>query len=295
MRLLFIANVFPNPLKPTKGVFNQHLTRAMMPRGMRCAWFLRCRGLTNGRRGGREAAGFLGIGKPRWRECRFIIRGIITRQKSCRWYGWFYERSIRSTLLKLLSEWKPDAVLGYWLHPDGQAAATAQRMAGVPAGVIVGGSDILLITNKPSRRKRVQAVLDSLDFVVTVNQDLKEKTIGFGVDPAKVHVWQQGIDETMFWPGDKSEARTRLEIKPGPPVLLWVGHMVPVKGLEVMLEACVSSQQAWHSDSSWWATGLHGRGWRVRLRRSGLGRLLPSSANASRNSLGIGIARPIFL
>jgi glycosyltransferase involved in cell wall biosynthesis len=62
--------------------------------------------------------------------------------------------------------------------------------------------------------------------------------IELGIDADKVHVWQQGVDEAVFSPGDQAEARNRLGIKQGPPVLLWVGHMVPVKGLEVMLEAC---------------------------------------------------------
>jgi teichuronic acid biosynthesis glycosyltransferase TuaC len=239
MRLLFIANVFPNPLKPTKGVFNLQLMRAIARAGhdvrvvSPVPWFDEWQAWRTGSPGnlGDRHAQRDGISVyyPRYYYTPKILRS---------WYGWFYERSIRRTLREVLTGWRPDAVLGYWLHPDGQASATAARMARAPAGVIVGGSDLLLITNEPSRRKRVQAVLDSLDFVVTVNEHLKQKAIELGVDAKKVHVWQQGVDETVFFPGDRDEARTRLSIRRGPPVLLWVGHMVPVKGLEILLEAC---------------------------------------------------------
>jgi teichuronic acid biosynthesis glycosyltransferase TuaC len=158
MRLLFIANVFPNPLKPTKGTFNLHLTRAMTRTGhdLRIVspvpWTDEWQAMRAGNvrlPADRHAqVDGMSVSYPRYYYTPKILRSM---------YGWFYEHSIRSTVRELMSGWRPDAVLGYWLHPDGQAAATAARKVGVPAGVIVGGSDVLLITNSRSRRKRVQA------------------------------------------------------------------------------------------------------------------------------------------
>jgi peptidoglycan/xylan/chitin deacetylase (PgdA/CDA1 family) len=73
---------------------------------------------------------------------------------------------------------------------------------------------------------------------VAVSQDLKEKVIDLGVAPDKVHVVYRGIDAERFSLGDRAEARRRLGLAAEGRVLLWVGRMVPVKGLDVLLEAC---------------------------------------------------------
>lgn len=153
-------------------------------------------------------------------------------------YGWFYWRSVRSTIRRLMAAEPPDAILGYWVHPDGETAVRAAQAAGIPSAVIVGGSDVLLITRHPGRRRRVVDVLQSTNAVITVNWNLKEEIIGFGIDPGRVHVWQQGVDTGLFSPGDRTEARRRLGIPTKVRVLLWVGRMVPVKGLDVLIEAC---------------------------------------------------------
>ena len=154
-------------------------------------------------------------------------------------YGWFYWQSIRNTVKREIAAGRPDAVLAYWVHPDGQAAVNAAKLAGgVRSSVIVGGSDVLLITDDPARRDRVICVLRDIDSVITVNQDLKDKIEQMAINPGKIHVWGQGVDETVFFPGDRVQMRQKLDIAPQGPVLLWVGRMVPVKGLEILLKAC---------------------------------------------------------
>jgi teichuronic acid biosynthesis glycosyltransferase TuaC len=53
-----------------------------------------------------------------------------------------------------------------------------------------------------------------------------------------VFVWRQGIDTDRFRPRDRSEARRRLGLPGDRPVLAWVGRLVPVKGIDVLLDAC---------------------------------------------------------
>src|SRR5947207_14900326 len=72
-----------------------------------------------------------------------------------RLYGSFLWWSVRGTVRRLLESSRPEAVLGYWAHPDGEVAVRVARMIGVPAVVMVGGSDVLLLTRHPSRRRCV--------------------------------------------------------------------------------------------------------------------------------------------
>ena len=243
MRLLVITNDFPNAYDPTKAVFNLNLARALAvhhevavvsPISWLDEWKARRRG-----------AGPL----P---DRRILVDGIEVHYPRYYYpprtlrstYGWWYWRSVRGTVRRIVEERPPDAVLGYWLHPDGRAAVRAARICGVPSAVIVGGSDLLLLPNDRLRRRQVLAVLQDADALIAVNQHLKDVILGYGIPSSKVHSRQQGVDVDQFHPGDRTEARTRLGIPVEGRVLVWVGRMVPVKGLDILLQACARLRDA---------------------------------------------------
>jgi glycosyltransferase involved in cell wall biosynthesis len=240
MRLLLIANDFPNPYEPNRSVFNLRLVRALAQRHevrviSPISWVDELRALGRGTRclhGGRCAV-VHGIEAqyPRYYYPPRVLRSS---------YGWFYWQSIRRTVRQILHQGRPDAVLGYWIHPDGQAAVRAAQLAGVPAGVIVGGSDLLLLPRSSGRRRRVLAVLRGADCVLTVSRHLREKVVDFGIAPEKVHIWHQGIEKDRFYPGDRRQARIKLGLSVDARALLWVGRLVHVKGVDVLLQACAS-------------------------------------------------------
>lgn len=236
MRFLFIANDFPNPWQPTKGIFNLQLVRALARHHevrviSPIPWIDEWRS--------RPLSG------PALDSSRCVLRdGIEVYHPRYYYppkvlhshYGWFYWHSIRATALQLMRSYPPDAVLAYWAHPDGQAAICTAQIAKAPAAVIVGGSDVLLITRDPSRRSCVVRTLAAADAVITVSQYLKDKTVELGIPPEKVYVWRQGVDTDLFHPGDRIEARRRLGLPAQGRVLLWVGRMVSVKAVDVLIE-----------------------------------------------------------
>jgi glycosyltransferase involved in cell wall biosynthesis/peptidoglycan/xylan/chitin deacetylase (PgdA/CDA1 family) len=237
MRFLLLTSSFPNPYDPTKAVFNLHLARALArthevevisPISWLDEW--RAKRTGSGKVSGDRSAVVDGIQVhyPRYRYLPRMKRSL---------YAWCLWRSVRRTVWKILRAKTPDAVLGYWAHPDGEAAIRIARLTGVPAVIMVGGSDILLLSGQRSRRKCVTNVLQAADAVVTASEDLRTKVIELGVNPHKVQVVYRGVDQNVFVPGERGEARRRLGIAPEPPTLVWVGRMVPVKGLDVLLEA----------------------------------------------------------
>ena len=244
MRLLFLTNVFPNPWQPAKGSFNlsmvralakQHSVRVVSP----VAWVDEWNALSSGEsalgaKSRRLDLDGLDVVYPRYYYPPKVLRTG---------YGWFLWHSVRSTVLASLDEHRPDAVISYWAHPDGAVALRAARLAGVPAVVIVGGSDVLLLTGHRGRRRRILDVLHTADAVVTVSRHLMTKVLALGVPPEKVHVVYRGVDRELFSPGDRLAARRRLGIPPERKMVLWVGRMVPVKGLDVLLEACKRLQR----------------------------------------------------
>jgi glycosyltransferase involved in cell wall biosynthesis/peptidoglycan/xylan/chitin deacetylase (PgdA/CDA1 family) len=237
MRFILLTSSFPNPYDPTKAVFNLHLARALArehevevisPISWLDEW--RANRTASGRLSSHRSAimGGIEVHYPRYRYLPRVKRTL---------YGWHLWRSVRRTVWELLREKTPDAVLGYWAHPDGDAALRIARLIGVPAAIMVGGSDILLLRGQRGRRKCVTNVLQAADTVITASGDLRAKVIELGVDPRKVQVVYRGVDQKVFVPGERGEARRRLGIAAELPTLVWVGRMVPVKGLDIMFQA----------------------------------------------------------
>lgn len=244
MRLLFITNTFPTPDQPTRGVFNLDMARALAERHTiqvvsPVSWVDAYRRRFRSRSGPKDAprqavrratlAGGIEVHYPRF----YYPPKILHRH-----YGWFFWQSTRRVVGDLLASYRPEAILSYWVHPDGETAVRAARLAGIPAIVITGGSDVLLLTRDPARKRCIEQVLRQADAVVAVSEDLARHVASLGVDPGKIHTMLRGVDTSRFSPGDAREARLRLGLPTEGPMMLWVGRMVPVKGLEVLIEAC---------------------------------------------------------
>lgn len=234
MKTLFISNVFPSPVQQVKGLFNYEMLRALSQLDpvkviAPISWFDCLRALP---RGGWPAK-CLARERLEIHHPTFYYPPKALRSQ----YGWFYWQSIRRTVRSVLESFRPDAVLGYWAHPDGEAAVRAARLAGVPAVVMVGGSDVLLLTRDSGRRRRIVQVLQAADLVIAVSDDIREKLQDFGIDRSKVHIVPRGVDASHFSPGCRREARQQLGIPAAGQMLLWVGRLVPVKGLDVLLHA----------------------------------------------------------
>jgi teichuronic acid biosynthesis glycosyltransferase TuaC len=236
VRLLLLTTVFPTPFEPAKGPFNLGLARALAAAGHEIRvvapvpWTVAV-GLaapTAGRPEDARVPSDLAVFPTYYFPPR-VLRGR---------YGSFLWLSVRRTVERLLETLRPDAVIGYWAHPDGEAAVRAAAAARVPALVIVGGSDVLLLAREPERRRHVLRVLQSADAVLPVGPDLRRRLVEMGLPDERLHVLQRGVDESIFHPGDRAESRRRLGLETGRSLLVWVGRMVPVKGVEVLLEAC---------------------------------------------------------
>jgi teichuronic acid biosynthesis glycosyltransferase TuaC len=236
MRLLFLSNVFPSPVHPTKGVFNLRMVEGLRALGhdveVICpiAWTDWLRADRASRQKLRMGTGFQGTGVsyPRY----YFTPRILTST-----YAWSMWQGIRNSVERIIAEQPLDAVIGYWAHPDGRCAIQAARKAGVPAIVMVGGSDVLLLTKNRRRRQMVHDVLRDADAVVPVSDHIRTKLIRDGVDLPNVTVVRRGIDTTQFCPGDRPAARRALHLPSDLPLLLWVGRLTPVKGLPVLLES----------------------------------------------------------
>ena len=239
MKILFLSTVFPNAIDSSRGCFNDSLVRALaIGHQVEVVSPIPWIDLVKGHRLGVRVPLYQRIVDPAGfgiHHVPFLYTPKVLR----RWYGRFYWSSIAGKIRSLIRTHRPELIIGYWAHPDGEGAVRIGRLTGAPSCVIIGGSDVLLMTREESRRRQVEQVLRATDAVLTVNDDLKNCVERLGVRGDKVHVWRQGIDTTRFRSGDRRLARQQLGMPAQGRVIVWVGRMVSVKGLDVLLDALV--------------------------------------------------------
>ncbi len=236
MKILFVSTIYPTPNESGQGVFNRNLVRALSARHevvvlAPISWsanppWRSAKGLDANRS---RTLDDVTIHHPRY---YYLPKSFRTR-------GWFYWQSVRSTVNRVCRSVAPDLVLSYWAYPDGAIGTRIARQVGAKSAIIVGGSDVLLDTRSTSRRKRVSGTLQEADDILSVSDDLRRKVIELGGNPERSHLWRQGVETNLFCLGDQRAARNRLGIAhTADPVLVWVGRMVPVKGLDILIRAC---------------------------------------------------------
>lgn len=238
MRILALTNLYPNPLQPQRGQFNRQQFRAIAATAAvrvisPVSWVDE---LGERWRSGRRLEADrqvdcdgLHVAHPRYVYTPKVLRGR---------HGQFFRWSIRPAFDRAVEEFRPDLVYTCWAYPDGWASIDLARRRRLPVVIKVHGSDILTLLTTRARRRATAEALCAADAVVAVSHDLAERVIRLGVDPERVEVVYDGIDRRLFSPGDGREARRRLQLDQDEPVVLFVGNLVPVKGLDVLVEAC---------------------------------------------------------
>jgi glycosyltransferase involved in cell wall biosynthesis len=239
MRILTLTNLYPTPFHPTRATFNrqqlgllakQHPVAVIAPILWTEEWAARLRGGRPLPRGRRVTCNGITVDHPRYIYPPKILRG---------WYGYCFRESVRPAFRRALAEFRPDLVFAPWAYPDGWAAVELGHRAGLPVVIKVHGSDILQLSLYPRRSRGTIEALRRADGIIAVSHDLKGRVVALGADPDRVRVVYDGIDPGRFHPGPRDAARARLarEIAMQGRVVLFIGNLVPVKGLEVLIDA----------------------------------------------------------
>ncbi|WP_124728464.1 glycosyltransferase family 4 protein [Staphylospora marina] len=243
MRVLVISHMYPNPVNPMSGIFVHNQNRALAGKGA-------------------EVRVVVPIPRfplyPKWKGYRSlpaqtVIDGILVHHVPTlmfpggfffRMYGDLYIRSLREAIRNIREAFPFDVIHAHTAYPDGFAAAALKEEFGVPAVCTAHGSDLLLY---PARDRKVHdRTVESLrgnDRVITVSRRLEREARKMCPE-ADVRTVYNGFDPERFKPVSREEARKRLGLGVTGPMILYVGNLLPVKGVHFLLQAFKRAEAA---------------------------------------------------
>lgn len=187
------------------------------------------------------------MAKVRGSTLRFPAVPVLTRPLN----GWLLSHSLREALRKD----RPDAVVAFWVHPEGDAALRACRALNLPLIVVALGSDLKVLPPNPWTRRQVRKVVSQADQVLGVSEDLCRTAQRLGA--ARVRLLELGIDGSIFKAGNQAAERKSLGVSSEAKLVLYAGRLVPLKGLPRLVDALAILQKR---EPGRWRLALAGHG-----------------------------------
>ncbi len=234
MRVLVLSEVFPNPKQPTHGAFVYERVTRM---AARCdvvvvapvPWFplnrlFRGAGCSGIR--GRETRGRLEVHHPR----AFSVPGILKSLD-----GIFYFLSVLATVVRIRRRFAFDLIDAHFSYPDGMAAWLLGKVFRRPVTVTLRGT-IVPLSRFRLRRMQMIWTLRGVSRIFAVSESLKAVAVGLGIPASKIRVIPNGVDNAVFAPQPRAEARRELGLPVDRRVLLSVGALSPRKGHQRVIE-----------------------------------------------------------
>ncbi|SFF84401.1 Glycosyltransferase involved in cell wall bisynthesis [Novosphingobium sp. CF614] len=246
MRILSIATLFPNPVKPSFGVFVGNQMRAVVARG------------------DIELTMVSPIGMPPWpfstRPPYARLRDIpeVSEAVGIKVYyprftlfpkigGDSNPGRIAGAVLPLVRELhkeKPfDLVDAQFFFPDGPAAAIVARALGLPLTIKSRGADIHFWGQRPRALEQMKEAAGQAAGLLAVSQALRQDMIDLGMPAERIGVHYTGLDREKFHPVERGAARAlvsampNLGIWPEGPLLVTPGALIPRKSQRLVIEA----------------------------------------------------------
>ncbi|MEW7848368.1 glycosyltransferase [Massilia aurea] len=143
---------------------------------------------------------------------------------------------------------KIDVLDCHLAFPEGFAGALVSRVIGKPYVVTLRGHDINDLPRFPVRIRQVVFALRHSARYVGVARALVDGAIQLGAPADKGFASTNGVDTERFRPTAKRDARKALGLDADKRYMLSVSHLVPRKGIDILLRAHAMLRAGGHTD-----------------------------------------------
>jgi glycosyltransferase involved in cell wall biosynthesis len=220
MKLLFVSNLFPNGVEPTRGIHNAQQVAAL---AKRCE----IKVVSPMHRPMRDET-WQGVAVT---HPRFLHVPLLSRPLN----GWLFAQAVEPVIRRE----HPDIVLVNWAYPDAYGVMLVTNKLRLPFATTVQGSDVNVFFRNPTRKRQVLRALRASRAVFCRSAALRETLAAEGVAATTVY---NGVDRKKFHPVDRAEACGKLGLDPNRRRILYVGNLLSVKGPKVLEDAAKQLQ-----------------------------------------------------
>lgn len=244
MKVLFLSNLYPNPQEPARGTFNRQKISnlkklceitVIAPISLSWVFFKPMHVKHKAQIPEREKIDGVDVYHPR---VLYIPKFFKLS------HGMFYYLCVRRLVKRLHKNHGFDLIYSSWIYPDGFGAQKLSRLLGIPFIAEARGSDINLVSSAhlPAYTKMIREILEQSEKVITVSKALKKKIAEFEIPEEKILHIYNGVNPDLFYIMDKAEARRKLGLSLSGRLVIFVGHLIRVKGVQFLMQAVKRSK-----------------------------------------------------
>ncbi|MFC4295011.1 glycosyltransferase [Novosphingobium tardum] len=242
-RVLSLATLYPNPVRPAFGTFVARSLEALAARGDWEVTVINPLGMPTVPFGQyREIAdlpslaveGGIDVHRPRF---------TLVPKLGGRWNPALIARAVLPLAQRLHRATPFDLIDAQFFYPDGPAAARVAASLGLPLSIKARGADIHYWGQRGFARRRMLSAASQARGLLAVSDALRRDMIAVGMQPEKISVHYTGLDRQLFEVTERSQARAQLAENAGLHVatsgklLVTVGALTPRKGQRLALRA----------------------------------------------------------
>jgi teichuronic acid biosynthesis glycosyltransferase TuaC len=135
----------------------------------------------------------------------------------------------------------PALIHAHFSYPDGYGMMKLAKRWNIPLVISALGTIERKVAYEGSyTSKQIIEAMSFADRILSVSEDLKLHIVNLGIDKNKVHVVPNGVDIGKFKPAGKAHARSILNLPRDKNIVLFVGALRKIKGVDYLIEAAQS-------------------------------------------------------
>ena len=238
-RVLVLASTFPSSIQPIHGVFVKERVKAVAALGefdlrvmSPTPWFpplkMFKRWYPPSQIPASETVDGLQVTRP-----RYLLLPKIGGYYHTQLMKWGIGRSVA----RLREEFPFDLIDAHFVYPDGVVGAMLGELYNVPVVMTARGEDMIRFPELPVIGNAIRWGLKRASQLVGLSEELAQKMIENGADPARVRVISNGVDTAKFRPVPRDEARQRMGLPLDRKIIIGVGYLLERKGFHLAVEA----------------------------------------------------------